>query len=67
MMIGRCSGLFVVPTIVTAIFNPLGAMSMMYTIGITCVLMMICLGFAQLLSRTYGVNGKLHTKYYDVK
>ena len=67
IMIGRCSGLFIVPTIVTSIFIPLGAMSMMYTLAATCILLLATFLCAQFLVYHYGTDGKLHTKYRDAE
>lgn len=59
-MIGRCVGLLLLPTTVTALFKICGHMTLMYAVFSTTILMLLTLLAAQTIATRFGVDGRLH-------
>jgi len=64
-MVGRCCGLLLLPTIVTALFNSLGAMTLMFAVFSAVVTMLLSLLVAHGISYNYGVAGRIRGKDYQ--
>lgn len=62
IMIGRCVGLLLLPTSVTALFKLYNPMILMYAVfGSTCIMLTMLL-IAQFLATKFGVQGRLRVK-----
>ncbi|XP_067944216.1 sodium-dependent glucose transporter 1A-like isoform X2 [Watersipora subatra] len=62
IMVGRCAGLLILPTTVTALFRVCGAMTLMYALFLASVSMLCTLVLAQIIARRYGKQDKLYGK-----
>lgn len=61
-MVGRCIGLLILPTTVTALFKVAGAITLMCAVFMAALSMLTCLLLAQTIARKYGVKHKLYSK-----